>query len=256
MSNRIRNSDQFTHVVHEDITKDGIEARQRAISHHSRLAGLRFPNKRASSKYLCQKAAARLRAREESRTLEQLRKHYEEGNMLFAVTLVFPDEQGCNERKVLGEKRASRLQHYLEQVMAREPEIGMIAGCLEVDRCHKGTEEFWQHTAHLSVAVSAVRKSTALKILKRAFALKPSAHVKRPVVIKRIFDARNWVRYCYKSLSYGSTVRRCTYDKKPGSNSAQQSTRNVRLLPAERDALIRHLAKHGYERQLIRIERE
>jgi len=256
MKKKVPDSDQFTHVLHQDLMPEEIERRTSLLFKHARAAGAWRPGFcRSGPDRLCQTAAAELRTKEEVRTLAQLRRRDRKGDQLLALTLVFPDEQSLQESKFLTKNRASRLTAILRDAMGNQPDITMIAGCIEVDRCHKDQEAFWQYTAHLVVAVSAVRWSRAAKVVRAAFPLKPSIRVKRPVMIREMDDPRGWVRYCYKTLQYGAVMRRCTYDSKPRSKTTQRSTRTVRLLPVERNALVIHLAKRGVERQLIRLRR-
>ena len=256
MKKKVPDSDQFTHVLHQDLMPEEIERRTSLLFKHARAAGAWRPGFcRSGPDRLCQTAAAELRTKEEVRTLAQLRRRDRKGDQLLALTLVFTYEHGLQESKFLTKNRASRLTAILRDAMGNQPDITMIAGCIEVDRCHKDQEAFWQYTAHLVVAVSAVRWSRAAKVVRAAFPLKPSIRVKRPVMIREMDDPRGWVRYCYKTLQYGAVMRRCTYDSKPRSKTTQRSTRTVRLLPVERNALVIHLAKRGVERQLIRLRR-
>jgi len=191
------------------------------------------------SKKFDQSRAVERRIKWEQGSLEEIDKALPTpGTHLLATTVILPDSQSFDIDDYLSEAEAESIQTLVAEALERDRSILLITGAIEVDYCLKGSERYWQRTMHLSIVVVAVNFERAKEKVRKAFGLKTNPLVRQPVRSKAMPTPLNWVRYCYKSLSYGSVVRKSSYAANPDKGTRKGSCKQSLQKP-ERDAMLK-----------------
>lgn len=236
--------DPFMYEFHEDLKTEVVSIRQGRMARHLKLAGLdrhvlsdgliSYPARK-----FCQIRAAKRRLLWEQQDLGDLRRECQEPDTVpVAVTIVFPESISFDLREYLPRAAIKYLRRTVYRALRRDPSITLVVGAIEVDYCLKGGKQFWQRTAHLSMAVVAADFASASKKVREALGLTATSLVPKPVVCRQMPGPMRWVRYCLKGLAYGSVVRKCSYPTDPAKR-IKAGSRKLTLHAPERNAMLR-----------------
>lgn len=236
--------DPFMYIPHHDLTTAAALDKQLPLARDLKLAGLdrqtvsdgqfSFPARK-----FCQLRASDRRLLWEQQDLGDLRLECQEPDTVpVAVTIVFPDSVSFDVRNYLPRSAIKYVRRTIYRALKRDPSITLVVGAIEVDYCLKGGEQFWQRTAHLSMAVVAADFASASIKVRKALGLTATPLVPKPVVCRAMPEPLNWVRYCLKGLTYGSVVRKCSYPANP-ANGTKAGSRKLTLHAPERNAMLR-----------------
>lgn len=236
--------DPFMYEFHEDLKTEVVSVRQGRMARDLKLAGLdRHVLSERSISYparkFCQRRAAERRLLWEQQDLGELRLECQEPDTVpVAVTIVFPGSISLDVRDYLPRAAIKSLRRTVYRALKRDPSITLVVGAIEIDYCLKGGKQFWQRTAHLSMAVVAADFGSASKKVRTALGLTATALVPKPVVCRPMSEPMKWVRYCLKGLTYGSVVRKCSYPADPAKGT-KAGSRKLTLHAPERNAMLR-----------------
>lgn len=204
------------------------------------------------SKRFDQALAADRRAKYEQAALHDIH-HACQGSdtHLLATTVILPTSLSHNVDAYLPDDDLKAIHRLVDSVLDRDRGIRLMVGAIEVDYCLKGTSRYWQRTLHLSIVVVAADFDRAKEKVRKAFDLKAHPLVTQPVRSSEIASPLDWIRYCFKSFSYGSVVRKSSYPADPLKGTLKGS-RKQSLQKPEREAMLKSMAQISWSSLRVR----
>lgn len=233
---------------HNDLQDSAVERRQIKVMKALLLADMSAEVKAAGpppvlSKRFDQGRAADRRARYEQAAIQDINQAWRgRDTYLLATTVILPTSLSHNIGEYLPDAEIKAVHRLVDRVLERDRCIRVVVGAIEVDYCLKGTSRYWQRTLHLSVVVMAADLERAKDKVIKAFDLKAHPLVTQPVRSSQVTSPLDWVRYCFKSLSYGSVVRKSSYPADPLKGTLKGS-RKQSLQKPEREAMLKSMTR-------------
>lgn len=242
---------------HSDLENSAVESRQIEVMKALLLADMSDEVIAVGpppivSKRFDQRRAADRRARYERAAVQDICGAWPDSHThLLGTTAILPTSMSHNVEDYLPKADVKAIHLLVERVLQRDRSIKLVTGAIEVDYCLKGASRYWQRTLHLSIVVVAADPDRAKEKVRKAFDLRANPLVTQPVQSTEITSPLGWIRYCFKSFSYGSVVRKSSYAADPLKGTLKGS-RKQSLQKPEREAMLRSMAQTRWSSLRVR----